>query len=313
MYEPVLMSPGEPTSTVAESRDSVAETESEPPEVVSWGPVEYGRMRSVVGGVGAWLVLWTLSVLLISPPSEVFGSETLATYTWPIGVISIVGGLFVLVMELVRKDNESTEQTQRSLRQELSTIWADLSWLRPRWVAVGAVPTGLLFWVGDGLAAAVLVVCLLFSIPALALWGRHCYSLDRAAETLEWRVSWNDDSWTVRRDLAWTAGYRRFDLGVLSLFVCSNRGKRWYEGPTLFPVPDGRADTVDDALRQVVDDTPPRRVKRDERILFGAIGASMIGIGPLLYLLSNEPALLVIVAGPSGLVGIGLIVHALQG
>ena len=39
----------------------------------------------------------------------------------------------------------------------------------------------------------------------------------------------------------------------------------------------------------------------------------MIGIGPLLYLLSNEPALLVIVAGPSGLVGIGLIVHALQG
>ena len=115
------------------------------------------------------------------------------------------------------------------------------------------------------------------------------------------------------RAFEWTVGYRRLDLGSLSLFVCSNRGKQWYEGTHLLPVPREQADTVDDALRKVAEGTPPRRVKRDERILFGAIGTSMIGIGPLLYLLSNEPALLVIVAGPSGLVGIGLIVHALQG
>ena len=306
------MPAGESPST--ESHESV--TDAAPGSaaaVVSWGPLKYSRIRSVSGGVGAWLVLWTFSILLVSPPSEVLGSETLAAYTWPIAVILVVSGPFLLIAQLVRGDDESTERNQRSLRQRLSEVWADLSWLRPRWVAAGAVPTGLLFWVGDGLTAAVLVGCLLFSIPALALWGRHCYSLDCATETLEWQVSWNGDSWTVQRDLAWTTGYRRFDLGTISLFVCSNRGKRWYDGPTLFPVPDGRVDAIEDALEEVVGGNPPRRVKRDERILFAVIGASMISVSPFLYFLSSEPALLFILAGPSTLIGLGVVVHALRG
>ena len=307
------MSAGEsPSST--ESCESVTDVGSRSAATaVSWGPLEYSRLRS--GGVGVWLVLWMLLVLLllVSPPSEVLGSETLAAYTWPIGAFFIVSGPFLLVAQLVRRDNESTERNQQSLRQRFSEVWADMSWLRPRWVGAGAAPTGLLFWVGDGLAAAVLVGCLLFSIPALALWGRHCYSLDCGTETLEWRVSWNGDSWTVQRGLAWTTGYRRFDLDTISLFVCSNRGKRWYDGPTLFPVPGGRADAVEDALEEVVGSDPPRRVKRDERILFGVIGASMIGVGPFLYFLTSEPALLFILAGPSTLIGLGVVVHALRG
>jgi hypothetical protein len=39
----------------------------------------------------------------------------------------------------------------------------------------------------------------------------------------------------------------------------------------------------------------------------------MLGVGPLLYLLSGEAAVLLIIVGPSALIGPGLVLHALRG
>ena len=307
------MSPNEPTSTMTESRSSVAETASEPPEtVISWGPIEYGRLRSViVGGGVAFVLLFGWGVLLNLP--AVLSSSVPVDTLLVVAVLLLVGGPFSFLYWLVAY-RESTDSERESLKQELGQLRPDWSWLRPGWITVGAVATGgLLWWVGDGPVSFVTLAPALVGISSILLFntGRFWYSLDPEAGTLKLRSSRADRTWM--RAFEWTVGYRRLDLGSLSLFVCSNRGKQWYEGTHLLPVPREQADTVDDALRKVAEGTPPRRVKRDERILFGAIGTSMIGIGPLLYLLSNEPALLMIVAGPSGLVGVGLIVHALRG
>jgi hypothetical protein len=127
-------------------------------------------------------------------------------------------------------------------------------------------------------------------------------------------VETSQPSYTRSRILEWAVGVRRFDVPGWSLFVVSNRGKRWYEGPHLLPVPTGIAADVEQILRQVVDgQAPPRRVKRDERIIIGGVGASMLGVGPLLYLLSGEAAVLLIIVGPSALIGPGLVLHALRG
>ena len=308
------MSADESTSTLAEGRGSVAKAKSEPPETaVSWGPIEYGRLRSViVGGGVAFVVLFGLAVLSNLP--AILSSSSLPVETLlVVAVLLLVGGPFSLLYWLVAY-GESTGTERQSLKEEIGELRPDWSWLRPVWLATGAVATGgLLWWTGDGPIRLSTLAPALVGISSILLFnaGRFWYTLNPEAGTLELRSSRADRTWT--RAFEWTVGYRRLDLGSLSLFVCSNRGKRWYEGTHLLPVPREQADTVEHALQQVVGGEPPRRVKRDERILFGVIGASMIGVGPFLYFLSSEPALLFILAGPSTLIGLGVVLHAVRG
>jgi hypothetical protein len=86
-------------------------------------------------------------------------------------------------------------------------------------------------------------------LPFVFGWGRIEYTVDpdRSAVAL---YSHQADR-TFDRSLEWALGVRRVDLGILSLFLFSNRGKRWYEGPHLLPVPTGIAADVEQILRQV--------------------------------------------------------------
>lgn len=293
---------------------STTDTHSSPSETtVSWGPVEYGRLRSVIVGGGLAFVLLFIWGVLLTLPAVLAGGLLSLDMLAVAAVLLLVGGPFSLLYWGVAY-RESTENERKSLKQELKLLWPDWSWLRPRWITVGSVATGgLLWWTGDGPVSVVTLAPALVGISSILIFntGRFWYTLDPEAGMLEIRSSRADRTWT--RKFEWTVGYRRLNLGPVSLFMCSNRGKRWYDGPHVFPVPEAQADAVENALQEVVDDEPPRRVNRDARIIFGVVGASMIGIGPLLYLFSNEPALLFIIAGPSGLVGVFAIVHALRG
>jgi len=306
------MSAGESASPSEHTCSSGAETEP-PKTVVSWGPIEYGRSRSVIVGGGlAFVLLFIWSVLLTLPAIVSSGSLPVDTLL-VVAVLLLVGGPFSLLYWVVAY-GESTDSERASLKQELRQLRPDWSWLRPGWITVGTVATGgLLWWVDGGPIRLSALAPALVGISTVLIFnsGRFWYSLDSEAGTLELQSSHADRTWT--REFAWTVSYRRLDFGSLSLFVCSNRGKRWYDGTHLLPVPRGQADTVEHALQQVVGGEPPRRVNRDERMLFAAIGASMIVVGPFLYLLSSEPALLMILGGPSTLIGLGVVLHALRG
>lgn len=290
---------------VTTTADSTNENPQESPSTISWGPIEYARIRSVLVGAAVGFVVLVGWTLLTNPPT------VSTTVLLVVGLLLLVGGPFSALYVLVAY-GESTDAERKSLKQELRPDW---SWLRVGWATTGAIVfCGLLWWISEGPVRLSSVAPAVVALTSLLILnsGRFWYSLDPDAETLELRSSdLFNQTWT--RQLKWTVSYRRFGLSSLSLFLFSNRGKRWYEGVHFLSVPNSKADAVEDALQSMVGGEPPRRVKRDERIIFGIIGVSMIGVGPFLYLLSSEPALLFISAAPSTLIGGGVILHALRG
>ena len=279
---------------------------------VSWEGPTYARIRSIVVG-GLVAVLLSVGILIAVSVFAVVLSGSLSVETLVVGgVLLLVGGPFSLLY-LAVAFGESTDQEKQSARRFVWPFSDDRSWIRPGWSAVGIAGTlGGGWWLsGTTLSVGTLAPLMAGLAPLIIAFGRSSYRLDPSAGVLEQR--WPYWETTSEQSLAWLVGVRRLRIGSVSLFVCSNRGKRWYEGVNLLVVPQPVDEQVDDILRQIATSDPPRRVKRDERILFGVIGASMIGVGPLLYLLSSEPALLFILAGPSTLIGLGVMLHALRG
>ena len=297
--------------------DTVASTGEPQPEStdgsaaeISWGPVEYGRIRSVVAGGVAAVAAAVGAVFVLAIGGLVDGwSLSSETVIWIIVLLVSLWPWLLVYRELADRALIDGESTAWDGFRQLLPGW---SWLRPGWAAGGAAGTVGVGWLLGGTSAApsVLLPLLAGGIPLLFGLSRR-YRLDPAAERFEFASTSFDQTWS--RSLQWLVGLRRFDLGPMSLLVCSNRGKRWYEGVHFLPVPKELAPEVEAILRTVIDQSePPERIDRDVRIIVASVGASMLGVGPLLYLVSGEPAVLLIIAGPSGLIAPGLLVHAVR-
>ena len=298
---------GADVSTDEKPRESTDGSAAE----ISWGPVEYGRIRSVVAGSAA-AVAAAVGVVVLPAVWGVVDGGSIPPEFLLIAIIPLVGGWpFVVAFREFDTDDESTDDEATTREGGRRGRLPDWSWFRPVWAGVGAAGVIGVGWLLGGTAASYVFLPLLAGgLPLLFGLSRR-YRLDPAAERFEFASTSFDQSWI--RSLQWLVGLRRFDLGPMSLLVCSNRGKRWYEGVHLLPVPKELASEVETTLREVVDRSePPERIDRDVRIIVAGVGASMLGVGPLLYLVSGEPAVLFIIAGPSGLIAPGLLIHAIR-
>ena len=291
----------------SESADSAA-------GAVSWGPPELPRLRSFgLGGLAG--IAFGLVALFARLPefvsSEWLSSDAVSMF----GLLLLVGGPFLLAAWRLAAE-EASETERRSVREQVleEAQLPDWSSVRPVWAGCGAVLLGAAGW-ALAQSGTIYPMVQFYMLPVAVSW----MFFD------QWDVTWTVDpeagvieterpAHTKRRSLDWAVDVRRFDLLDWSLFVFSNRGKRWYKGQHVLSVPAELTPEVDPLLRQMVDrnDGLPR-IDRDERIIVGAVGASMLGIGPLLYLLSGEGALLLIAAGPSAIVAHFALMHAHRG
>ncbi|ATW89161.1 hypothetical protein halTADL_2421 [Halohasta litchfieldiae] len=306
------------SSEPVESVDETEATDDESTASVSWGPIRFARVRSllfgcllvfvvgIVGGLGVLTAIIALDVL--SGESQTSGFVVLA-----VGLI-FIGGPFSLFYWLIAYDR-STSTERASIRELVVQTLPERSTIRPLWVGCGAAVSVGFVWIGSesllGVLSILPLVCGL-SFPLVFGMRGIEYTVDSDRNTVSTHVEWGDR--TFEQQLTWAVGVRRVDLGIVSLFVFSNRGKRWYEGPHSLFVPTALAADVERLLRQMVEEqAPPTPIRRDERIIVGGVGLSMLGIGPLLYLLSGEAGLLLLIAGPSAFIAPGLLLHSIRG
>jgi len=301
------------TSTDGKPSESSESTDSAS-EAVSWGPPEMTRLRSF--GLGSLAGIAFGFVVLLTRLPEVVSSEWLSSDAVSMfGLLLLVFGPFLLAFW--RQASEEISETGRQPWREQILEEAQLpdrSSIRPLWVGCGAVVFGAAAW-AFAQSDTIYPIFQFYMLPAAVSWTFFSeWDVTRTVDPEAGVIETDRPTRTKRQSLEWAVGLRRFDLFHRSLFVFSNRGKRWYEGPHLLSVPRDRASEVDPLLRRMVDrgDSPPR-IRRDERIIIGTVGASMLGIGPLLYLLSGEVALLLVAAGPSALVAHFALLHARRG
>jgi len=213
--------------------------------------------------------------------------------------------------------SESTESDAKTVDGDSTAIsWGPLRFLRLRSLILSGILLVFgLAWVGFdisvlGIMAIPLVLAVNLSV-FLGLRGLE-YTVNPDRATISTHIDWGDRM--VTQQLRWAVAVRRVDLGTVSLFLFSNRGKRWYEGPHLLPVPTALSADVERLLQQMVaEQAPPPRIRRDVRTIVGGVGLSILGIGPLLYLLSGEFALLLLTTGPSAVIAPGLLLHSILG
>ena len=297
------------TTTEANSADVSTDSEPNEPaetssEAVSWGPPESNRLRSFsIGGLAGAIVAAVVWLLLWLPAGIAFAVVFLLVFIGP------------FVVWLVNVADELSTETERHVFRERLRLRRDWSGLHRGWTISGTViigGTAWLLWTVGGVVA-VINTAPMAVVVLLALLQQEM-DTTTTVDPQRGIIKTERPDRTKRQSLDWAVGLRRFDLFNWRLFVFSNRGKRWYEGPHMLSVPAELASEVEPRLRQLVDrnDSPPR-IGRDERIIIGAIGAALLGIGPLLYLLSGERALLLIIIGPSALVAHFAQLHARRG
>lgn len=298
---------GDVSTTDSETVDTTTETEPNT-ATVSWGSAKHNRFRSVAAGVTLAIVgLSSWRVLSVAPSFFSNLNPTPSTQLLGIIVLLLVGGPFSLLYWVIAY-KESTNTERQSLRNSLVQDRPE-SWVRPNWIGVGTIGTVICLWFLDGIAFSIhlLPPTLGMAVPLFIQGWDASYTVDPAAGVLEIESS----SRTKQRTFEWAVDVRRFSVGSWNLFVFSNRGKRWYEGVHLLPAPEAVAPELESMVREIIDQQdPPPRIPRDERIIIGGIGASMLGVGPFFYLLSGEPAMLLIIAGPSAIIAHGLLLHA---
>ena len=279
-------------------------------DVISWEGPTYARSRSVV--VGCLTAVLAALVVVVGVAAIVVSSSLTVDTLLVGGVLLLVGGPFSLLY-LAIAYSESTESDKQAFWRFVVPFSGNMSWLRPGWVGGGALgAVGLVWWL-SGITSSAGSVALVFVAlsPLVFTIGQSNYRLDPRSDVLQIEFSYGDQ--THEQTLAWLVGVRRLHLDSVSLFVCSNQGKRWYEGTHFLVVPESVADSVENRLQRAAATDPPQRIKRDERIIFGVFGASTVAVGPLLYLVSGEPAVLFVLAGPSTVVGLGAILHSFRG
>ena len=291
-----------------------SETAESVAEAVSWGPPELPRLRSFGLGSLAGIVFGLVALFARLPAvvsSEWLSSDTLGLF----GLLLLVFGPFLLAFWR-QASEEISETERRPWREQLleEAQLPDRSSIRPLWVGCGAVVFSAASW-ALAQSGSIYPIFQFYLLPAAVSWTFFSeWDVTQTVDPEAGVIETDQPTRTKRKSLEWAVGLRRFDLLGRSLYVFSNRGKRWYEGPHLLSVPGERVSEVDPLLRRMVDqgDSPPR-IRRDERIIIGVVGASMLGIGPLLYLLSGEGALLLIAAGPSTIVAHFALMHAHRG
>lgn len=298
------------TATDGEPSEAVASAA----EAVSWGPPEFPRFRSfglgsLAGIALGFVVLFARLLAVVS--SEWFSADTLGLF----GLLLLVFGPFLLAVwrQVSRESSETERQSWREQLLEDAQL-PDRSSVRPLWVGCGAVVFGAAGW-ALAQSGSIYPIFQFYMLPAAVSWTFfNEWDVTQTVDPEAGVIETERPERTKRRSLDWAVGVRRFDLLHRSLFVFSNRGKRWYEGPHVLSVPSDRVAEVDPILRRMVEqgDSPPR-IRRDERVIIGTVGASMLAVGPLLYLLSGEGALLLVAAGPSALVAHFALLHARRG
>jgi hypothetical protein len=293
-----------PTADDGDPVDAVAEEGSQAESVdvssVSWKPQTAHRLGSFATGSILTVIGLALSGVVLDRPAPVTGESVL-------DLMIVFGGLSALLFGLSAR-SEITDTEGRSLRKRLGQHPVEWSQVHPVWIGCGAVAGGLL-WVGGGFSVYLLPMAASF---APLFFQKH--DITKTVDPEAGVVETSQPSYTRSRSLEWAVGVRRFDVPGWSLFVVSNRGKRWYEGIHFLSVPGALASEVDTALQWVVDrNESPERIRRDERVITAAVGVSMLAVGPFLYLLSGEGALLLIAAGPSAIIAHGLLLHATRG
>lgn len=281
---------------------------------VSWGPIRLPRARSVAAGSVLVVVVFVVGLvgfLATSLGADLLAGGSVPSSTILLVVLLFVGGPFSLLYWLVAYD-ASTSSERQSIRAVFGPLLPEWSSFEPLWVGCGAVLTVGLWWSTTDTPFGTLVAALfMFGVGAAVVGGSGIYTLD--PETAVVRLHNPQADRTFDRPLQWSVGFRRVDRFGLTLFVFSNRGKRWYSGIHFLPVPTEQAPAVEATLRELVDGQSPPRIGRDERLIIGGVGALMLAVGPLLYLLTGEQTMLLLIAGPSTFVALFALLHALRG
>lgn len=301
----------------AESPDSLSDepagSDDVPLTKISWQGPQWPRTRSLIAGT--LLAVTAVVVARIVPATAGFISDglsstelELATVFVLLGVPASIPVLALAYDTVVRSEENSTHTAIRNLSDEVSQ-------LQPLWIGCGGFLGVAGGWVLTDIAPGVvfrLPLILGFGFVAIrsVLWTECAVD---PAQNVVFRHAERGDR-TAEQSLEWTVGMRRFDLHFFTLFLFVNRGKRWYKGPHLLPVPTARADAVERLLHRLIERTEPASfLSRDERVVFGTIGGLFLAVGPLFALLTWNPALLLLLWGPSTLVALFALLHARRG
>jgi hypothetical protein len=306
------------SSKPVESADGTSERDTESTAAISWGPIRFARLRSLlIGCLLVFVVAFAggLGVLMATSVVDVLNGDAQPSrfVVLPVALLFIGGPVSLFYWVIAYDRSTSTERA--SIRELIVQTLPEWAAIRPLWVGCGAVVGVGIAWLGsESLLGVLSVLPLVLGVSFPIVFGMRGleYTVDPDRNTVSTGVEWGDR--TFEQQLTWAVSVRRIDLGIVSLFLFSNRGKRWYEGPHYLPVPRRLAADVERLLRQMVDtQEPPPRIRRDERLIVGGVGLSMIGVGPLLYLLSGEAGLLLLIAGPSAFIAPGLLLHSILG
>jgi hypothetical protein len=269
---------------------------------VSWETEapNWNRLRSV--GLGGLLGIAGMVVLLVLLELPAIVASLSVDLVLSVGLLLFVVTPFAVHARNTVKD--AIDQEGHSLRERL-----DWSSIRPGWVAGGAVVGGATVWFPGGVMERFYAIQL--SAMCAVLLFQHNWVTTTTVDPAAGIIETEQPARTTRRSLDNAVRVRRFDLFRRHLFVFSNRGKLWYKGPHLLSVPADVVSTVDPLFRRMVNESdPPERIDRDERLMIGGVGASMLLMGPLLWFLTGEGALLAITAGPSAIVAHFALMHA---
>lgn len=289
-------------STITTADEQPADRHAEADSAISWETTagNWNRLRSV--GIGGLLGLGGVGCLLIGRSLPALVGEISVDVVLTLGVV-----LFVLTPFLIHARDWAAEEVDpdtHQLRQQLE--WSSV---RLGWVGCGAAIGGGVLWVFTGVQERLYAIQLTVVFASLLVQNNRgtTTTVDPEAGVIE-REQPNR---TKRRSLDNTVKIRRGELFGRSLFVFANRGKQWYKGPHLLAVPAAVAPEVAPRLRRMAAESgTPDRIDRSERLIIGGVGASMLLMGPLLYILLGEGALLAIAVGPSAIVAHFALMHA---
>ncbi len=302
-----------PSESDAPGDGTVAERSDEPgTEAVEWGPVRYDRLRSVLAGVGAVLVVAIAAfvTLFVVRFSAAIVSAALAGTlptpsgsVWVLVLLLLVGGPLSLVYVLIGLDR-STPKGRSSLYKGFDGFRAIPRDLRPGWTVAGAAALGAVWWGGPSwlVTSLWLLFPMIWFVPLIAGYRGTTVRLAPVDRTVERTVVSSDR--TATDDLDAVVRTRRIDLPWTTVFVLAFRGTEWYRSTPWLFVPTARADEVERALAAALSrNDGPDRAGVPQRVVLALVGGSALFVGLALALAADESAgwALALVASPISL------------
>ena len=250
-------------------------------------------------------------------------------------VLALAGGPFSLLYALIAADAGS--------QRELDLFTPDLSWLRLRWLLPGLVAGGALL-AGLGLLVGPLVIMILpfglmfvvYAVDSRYTVGRldpdartvafytgklareYAASHPAVADGRETPAFDPDDRNRRAGDLSSLSGVDRYRIGNYAVLRLRYHDRDWLGNrPGLLVVPCDAGERVESTLARIAatnDWEQSDGLRRDVRLVLGALGATFLGaVGLFALVAGGEPTVLVYAGATLGLLGAAMLAAALFG